>query len=196
MRTMLRRSVIAFLAAAFHAAVPLVLAAEETEAKPSLLALQSGLMFWTLVVFLLLLFVLSKFAFGPITAAVRARELALEEAIAVARKDRDDAAKLLDDHRRQIEAARGEAQRFIAEGRATAEAMRTEMLDGTRAQQAELLERARRDIDAEKTKAIDELRREAIDLAIAGASKVIGKNLDDAANRALVESYLATIGTR
>ena len=196
MRTTLRRSVIAFLAVAFHAAAPLVLAAEETEAKPSLLALQSGLMFWTLVVFLLLLFVLSKFAFGPITAAVRARELALEEAIAVARKDRDDAAKLLDDHRRQIEAARGEAQRFIAEGRATAEAMRTEMLEGTRVQQAELLERARRDIDAEKTKAIDELRREAIDLAIAGASKVIGKNLDDAANRALVESYLATIGAR
>ena len=196
MRTTLRRSVIVFLAVAFHAAAPLVLAAEETEAKPSLLALQSGLMFWTLVVFLLLLFVLSKFAFGPITAAVRARELALEEAIAVARKDRDDAAKLLDDHRRQIEAARGEAQRFIAEGRATAEAMRTEMLEGTRVQQAELLERARRDIDAEKTKAIDELRREAIDLAIAGASKVIGKNLDDAANRALVESYLATIGAR
>ena len=196
MRTILRRSVIVFLAVAFHAAAPLVLAAEETEAKPSLLALQSGLMFWTLVVFLLLLIVLSKFAFGPITAAVRARELALEEAIAVARKDRDDAAKLLDDHRRQIEAARGEAQRFIAEGRATAEAMRTEMLEGTRAQQAELLERARRDIDAEKTKAIDELRREAIDLAIAGASKVIGKNLDDAANRALVESYLATIGAR
>ena len=196
MRTTIRRSVIVFLAVAFHAAAPLVLAAEETEAKPSLLALQSGLMFWTLVVFLLLLFVLSKFAFGPITAAVRARELALEEAIAVARKDRDDAAKLLDDHRRQIEAARGEAQRFIAEGRATAEAMRTEMLEGTRVQQAELLERARRDIDAEKTKAIDELRREAIDLAIAGASKVIGKNLDDAANRALVESYLATIGAR
>ena len=196
MRTTLRRSVIVFLAVAFHAAAPLVLAAEETEAKPSLLALQSGLMFWTLVVFLLLLFVLSKFAFGPITAAVRARELALEEAIAVARKDRDDAAKLLDDHRRQIEAARGEAQRFIAEGRATAEAMRTEMLEGTRVQQAELLERARRDIDAEKSKAIDELRREAIDLAIAGASKVIGKNLDDAANRALVESYLATIGAR
>lgn len=193
---MLRRSVIVFLAMAFHAAAPLVLAAEETEAKPSLLALQSGLMFWTLVVFLLLLFVLSKFAFGPITAAVRARELALEEAIAMARRDRDDAAKLLDDHRRQIEAARGEAQRFIAEGRATAEAMRTEMLEGTRAQQAELLERARRDIDAEKTRAIDELRREAIDLAIAGASKVIGKNLDDAANRTLVESYLATIGAR
>ena len=67
------------------------------------------------------------------------------------------------------------------------------MLEATPAQQAELLERARRDIDAEKAKAIDELRREAIDLALAGAGKVIEKNLDDAQNRKLVESYLASI---
>jgi F-type H+-transporting ATPase subunit b len=71
--------------------------------------------------------------------------------------------------------------------------MKAEMLEVTHAQQAELLERARRDIDAEKTKAIDELRREAIDLALAGASKVIEKNLDDAQNRKLVESYLSSI---
>jgi F-type H+-transporting ATPase subunit b len=71
--------------------------------------------------------------------------------------------------------------------------MKAEMLEQTHVQQAELLERARRDIDSEKSKAIDELRREAIDLALAGASKVIEKNLDDAQNRKLVESYLSSI---
>jgi F-type H+-transporting ATPase subunit b len=182
--------------AAGLALAPATLLAQEGGAKPSLLDLQSGLMFWTLVVFLLLLFLLSKFAFGPITAAVRSREQALEDAIAAAKKDRDDAAKLLEEHRRRIEAARGEAQRFIAEGRAAAEAMRGEMLEQTHTQQQELLERARRDIDAEKSKAIDELRREAVDLAIAGASKVIERNLDDAGNRKLVESYLAGLATR
>ena len=144
----------------------------------------------------MLLWILSKFAFGPITAAVRSREQALEDAIAAAKKDRDDAAKLLEEHRRQIEAARGDAQRLIAEGRAAAEVMRGQMLETTRTQQQELLDRARRDIDAEKVKAIAELRREAVDLAIAGASKVIERNLDDAGNRALVESYLAGIGPR
>jgi len=74
-----------------------------------------------------------------------------------------------------------------------AEKMKAEMLEQTHVQQAELLERARRDIDSEKSKAIDELRREAIDLALAGASKVIEKNLDDAQNRKLVESYLSSI---
>ena len=181
--------------AALVAVRPATLVAQEGEAKPSLLALQSGLMFWTLVVFLLLMFLLTRFAFGPITAAVRRREEALEEAIALAKKDRDDAAALLAQHKAQIDGARNEAQRFIAEGRASAEAMKSQMLESTRVQQQELLQRARRDIDAEKAKAIDELRREAIDLAIAGAGKVIEKNLDDAGNRKLVESYLASIGT-
>ena len=57
----------------------------------------------------------------------------------------------------------------------------------------QMLERARREIETEKSKAVDEIRREAIDLAIAGAGKVIEKNLDDAANRKLVEGYLASL---
>ena len=165
-------------------------------AKPSLLSPNAGVMFWTLVIFALLFFGLAKFAFGPITAAVAQREKALEAAIAAAKADRDAAAALLEEHRKQIEAARGEAQRLIAEGRSTAESMKAGMLEETRKQQGELLERARRDIDTEKGKAIDELRREAVDLALAGAGKVIEKNLDDAQNRKLVEAYLASIGTR
>jgi F-type H+-transporting ATPase subunit b len=170
------------------------LSAQEAEAaRPGLLSLQSGLMAWTLIIFLIVFGVLWKFAFGPITKAVADREQALLDAIAAAKKDRDEAAALLAEHRKKIEEARNEAQRFIAEGRAQAEKMKADMLEATHAQQAELMERARRDIDAEKTKAIDELRREAIDLALAGASKVIEKNLDDAQNRKLVESYLSSI---
>jgi F-type H+-transporting ATPase subunit b len=174
-------------------ASPLLAQEGEAAAKPGLLSLQGGLMFWTLVVFVLVFAVLSKFAFGPITKAVADREQALLDAIEAAKKDRDDAAALLEQHRKAIEAARNEAQRYIAEGRAQAEKMKAEMLEQTHAQQAELLERARRDIEAEKTKAIDELRREAIDLALAGASKVIEKNLDDVQNRKLVESYLSSM---
>jgi F-type H+-transporting ATPase subunit b len=71
--------------------------------------------------------------------------------------------------------------------------MKADMLELTHVQQQEMLERARRDIDTEKTNAIAELRREAVDLAIAGASKVIERNLDSEANRKLVESFLASV---
>jgi F-type H+-transporting ATPase subunit b len=167
----------------------------EEKAKVDLLSPAGGVMFWTLIIFVLLLFVLSKYAFKPMLAAVEAREASLQDAIDKAARDRDEAARILAEHKAQLDAARGEAQRLIADGRAAAEKMRSEMLDATRAQQAELLERAKRDIEGEKTRAIAELRREAIDLAIAGAGKVIERNLDDAGNRALVEGFLASIPT-
>jgi F-type H+-transporting ATPase subunit b len=173
-------------------AAPLM--AQEAEApKPALLSLSTGLMAWTLILFVVVFLILSKFAFGPITKAVADREKALLDAIEAAKKDRDEAAALLAEHKKKIESARDEAQRFIAEGRTQAEKLKAEMLEQTQAQQKDLMDRARRDIESEKTKAIDELRKEAIDLALAGASKVIEKNLDDAQNRKLVESYLSSI---
>jgi len=128
--------------------------------------------------------------------AVRGREKSLTDAIAAAAADRETASRLLAEHRAAIEGARNEAQRYIAEGRATAESMRGEMLEQTRIQQADILDRARKEIESEKVKAIDELRREAVDLALAGAGKLIGQRLDAPADRALVEQYLASLGTK
>lgn len=175
----------------------LAAAQEAGAAAPSgggIMSLQVNLMFWTLLVFVILYFILSKFAFGPITAAVEAREKALEEAIQGAKRDREAAAKLLAEHQAQIEAARGETQKLIAEGRAVAEKMRGDLLDQTRKEQQDMLERARLEIDNEKQKAVAQLRREAVNLAIVGASKVIEQNLESQKNRQLVESYLASIG--
>jgi len=167
--------------------------APATEAKGGLLSPHGGLMFWTLAIFLVVWFILSKFAFKPITAAVEAREKALEEAIAAAKADREESARILAEHRKQIDAARGDAQKMIAEGRAVGEKLRAQMVEETRAQQQEMLERARREIEAEKVRAVAELRREAVDLAIAGAGKVIEKNLDDESNRRIVEKFLSSI---
>lgn len=173
-------------------------AAQEGAAPPSgggLMSLQLNLMFWTLGIFIILYFLLRKFAFGPITAAVEAREKALEDAIEGAKRDREAAAKLLAEHQARIDAARGEAQKLIADGRAVAEKMRGDLLEQTRKEQQDMLERARREIESEKERAIAQLRREAVDLALAGASKVIEQNLETEKNRQLVERYLSSIGS-
>jgi F-type H+-transporting ATPase subunit b len=151
-------------------------------------------MTWTIIVFVLLMIGLKTFAFGPILEAVAGREQAIRDAMAAAERDRAEAAKLIADQKAAIEAARGEAQRYIAEGRATAEQMRNELLEQTRQQQAELMERSRKEIEAEKAKAIADLRREAVDLALAGAGRLIGQKLDAAADRQMVEQYLASLG--
>jgi|SRR5436190_17163788 len=191
MRSSLVRSI------ALLAASPVVLLAQEAEGggTRTFMKPDTGLMVWTLIIFAVLMFVLSRYAFGPLTRAVEARERSLQEAIDAAKADRDAAAKLLSQHQAQIEAARDDAQKFIAEGRAVAEKMRADMIEQTRKEQQDMLERARRDIESEKDKAISQLRREAVDLALAGASKVIEQNLESQKNRQLVESYLSSIGT-
>ena len=168
---------------------------EEADQPVNLLSPNGGLMFWTLVTFLILFAILGRLVFPKITAAVEARERALEEAIEGAKRDREEAARALAAQQQQIEAARLEAQRIIAEGRQVGDKLRADMIEETHQQQQQMLERARREIEAEKVNAIAEMRREAIELAIAGASKVIEKNLDDQSNRKIVESFLSTIPT-
>jgi F-type H+-transporting ATPase subunit b len=169
------------------------LLAQETEPAPPLMALRLNLMLWTLVIFLLLFWMLRKWAFPAILGAVEKREKALEDALASAKRDREEAQRLLEEQQRQIEAARGDAQKLIAEGRAVADKMRNDLLEQARHEQQTILERARGEIASERDRAIAQLRREAVNLAIAGASKVIEQNLDNNKNRQLVESFLASI---
>ena len=167
--------------------------AQEEAPKANLLAPNLGLMAWTLIIFVILAFVLTKFAFGPITKSVEARERALEDAITSAQRDREEAARLLAEHRAALDASRGEAQKLIADARVAAERVRAELVEQAHAEQTSMLERARQEIESEKARAVVELRREAVDLAIAGAGKVIERNLDQASNRQLVESFLASV---
>jgi F-type H+-transporting ATPase subunit b len=169
--------------------------AQEEAARPSgnILTPNGGLMIWTLIIFGFLMWVLSKYAFRPITAAVEAREKSLEDAIEQAKRDRAEAAGLLDQQRKLLDSAHADAQRLIGEARGAGDRVRQQLLEQAHAQQQEMLERARKEIDDERLRAIADLRREAVDLAIVGAGKVIEKNLDDQTNRKLVEQFLATL---
>jgi F-type H+-transporting ATPase subunit b len=188
------------LAAALMLTATPVLASETEGASGGLLDPKAGLMFWTLLIFVLLFTVLAKFAFKPLFAAVEAREKALEDAIDGAKRDRAEAEQLLAQQRAHLDTARSEAQQIIADSRAMSEKMRSDLLAQTKHQQEEMIEQARRVIEGEKANAIADLRREAVDLAIAGATRVIEKNLDSAGNRQIVESFLASLdgakGTR
>ena len=183
------------LTTAFFAALTALgatpLLAQEGE-KVDLLSPNAGVMFWTLIIFVVLLVILSRYAFKPLTAAVEAREKHLEEMIQSAKADRDEAARLLAEQQKALDASRADAQRVVAESRITAEKLRAEMIEQTKQQQRELLDRARGEIDNERKRAITDLRREAVDLALAGASKLVERNLDDQTNRNLVESFLAS----
>lgn len=184
MRTLLRSLALLALTASPALAEP---------ANTNLLDPNYGVMAWTLFIFVGLFVILKFFAFGPILKSVEAREQALEDAINAAKRDREEAARLLAEHRAALAASRGEAQKIIADARVAADRVRAELVEQAHAEQASMLARARQEIESEKTRAIAELRREAVDLAIAGASRVIEKNLDQDSNRKLVESFLASV---
>jgi F-type H+-transporting ATPase subunit b len=167
-------------------------AAQEHASGP--LTVDGGLMLWTVFIFLLLLAILKKFAWPAILGAVEAREKALERQLAEAARDRELAAALLAEHQKLIAEAKTQAHAVIVEARSVAEKERALAIEKTKQEQEELLARARREIAAERDSAVAELRREAVDLSLAAASKLIEKRLDGETDRKLVQEFLSTLG--
>lgn len=159
----------------------------------ALITPEIGLMFWTLVTFLILLVLLAKFAWGPILKAMNAREDGIRGEIDNARKEREEAQRLLDEHRALLNQARKERAEAVEAGRRDAERLKADILEDARKQREQLVQSAQVQIDAGLRQARSELKGEAADLAIRAAGKLIGSSLDNATQRKLVEDYLADL---
>jgi len=169
---------------------------QEQHASGGPLTVEFGLMFWTVVVFLLLLLVLKKFAYPALLGAVEARERALQEQLDAAERNRAESEALLAEHKKLLAEARMQAHALLVEARTIAEKERALALEKTVQEQQELLERARREIVDERDRAIAELRQEAVDLSLAAASKLIGERLTSETDRKLVQEYLSSLDVR
>jgi F-type H+-transporting ATPase subunit b len=154
-----------------------------------------GLMIWTFIVFIALLILLSKTVFPMIVKATADREARIKKDLEEAEKLRTETAALLEEQRQLLATARGEAVAIVNEARQGADRERAVAIEKTRAEQDEVLAHAKREIQVERERAIADIRREAVDLAIAAAGKVVGQRLDSAADRKLVEEYITTLGT-
>ena len=159
-------------------------------------SINTGLIFWTLLVFGILLALLWRFAWPTILKSVEERERRIQHQLDEAEKARVEATRLLEEHKAAIAGAKTEAQDILAKAKALSQKEREALVARGREEQEALLERARREIDAEKDKAILALRKEAVDLSIAAASKLLEANLDSDANRRLVLDYLASLEQR
>jgi F-type H+-transporting ATPase subunit b len=168
-----------------------LLAAEE--GGGGLFSLNVGLSLWTIVVFGVVLFILSRYAWAPILAAVDARERNIQSSVEEANRLRAEAQSLLEEHQRQLADSRRQSQQIVADAREAGEQVRREIEEKARVEGDAMLERARRDIQREKQAALDELRRESVDLALAAASRLVQQSLDPAEDRRLIESFLTDV---
>ncbi len=164
------------LAALTMTALP-ALAAEAEGKEPSLLAGDIGNVVWTVLIFVLVLVVLGKFAWGPILSTLQTRESFIHEALAKAKHDRDEAEARLKQYEERLAGARGEATAIVEEGRRDAEVVKRKIEAAAKVEADKMIDRARREIQIATVTATRELYDLSARLATDMAARVIGREL-------------------
>jgi F-type H+-transporting ATPase subunit b len=152
-----------------------------------------GLMIWTLILFLITMYVLKRFAFPKIAEALDKRATAISENIEASERQRREADELLNEYRHRLKEAREQADDIVTRARKSAETAVAEANDSGKARREELVAAARKDIEAETRRSLEQIRREVADLTVLATEKVTRKSLDGDDHRRLVDEALAEV---
>lgn len=163
--------------------------------KEGLLRVDPGLLLWTVLTFLVMMAILWKVAWRPIVDAMDARAEKVRFEIDNAERTRQEAEKLLAQHKAMMDNSRNEAAQIIAKGRDEAERMKNEIVEKANAESRAIADRAKKEIELAKDKAIIDIKTEVVVLSTEIASKIINKNIKAEDQKALVEEALNKMGT-
>lgn len=163
--------------------------------QEGLLKVEPGLLLWTIITFAVLVLILWKAAWKPVVEALDARAEKVRSDIENADRSRQEAEKLLAQHREMMNNAKTEAANIIADGRAEAEKMKNDIVNKATTEAKDLSDRARKEIDLAKDKALAEIKAEIVVLSTDIAAKIINKNLKAEDQKALVEETLNKVRT-
>ena len=158
-----------------------------------LIQVTPGLMIWTIVCFLITLFVLKRYAFGPIQKAIDERRDRIRASLDEADRAREEARRLLEEHRKLISSAQTDAEEILSEARRVADANERRMRQELEEDRQRRLEETRKQIEAETRRALEQIRLEVVDLSLLAASKVTRKSLDDADHKRLIEEAVGEL---
>ena len=160
-----------------------------------LVQLDPGLFVWTILTFLLLVFVLAKFAWKPLLKMLQDREDMVRSSLEDAEKAKSELERLNEESEAIMAKARSEAQSILANGKAAAEKVKDDIIAKSKEQANKIREDAGNQIQVEKDKAISEIKKEVVNLTLSVAEKLIQKNLSDADNKSLIEESLKKVQT-
>ena len=152
-------------------------------------------MWINIAAFAVLFFVLAKFAFPPITKMLDERAAKIRESLEKAEDTRVEAERLLEEYKVQMAEARSEATQVIEQGRKVAESMKAEIIAKAKEEAEAEKVKAIEAIKAEKAAAMGELQAQVADLSVAVAGKIIGTSLSKKDHEALIDSFLAEVGS-
>jgi F-type H+-transporting ATPase subunit b len=169
------------------------LAAEGDSGGSFLVSPNLGLMIWTLLVFGITMYVLSKVAFPRIQEALDKRANLIRDSIDEAEKTRAEANQILEEYRARLKEAREQADDIVARARKTAETTTAQAAEDGRDKREELVAAARRDIEAETRRSLERIRKEVADLTVLTTEKVTRKSLDSDDQKRLIDEALAEV---
>lgn len=195
-RTLTIASTLAAALLTAPAALAAVPAAESPEAANNVFAGDVGNALWTVVIFVLVLVVLGKFAWGPLLAGLQSREAYIRESLETARRDRTEAESRLREYEEKLAASRAEATAIIEEGRRDAEAVKRRIEEHAKQESAKMIERARREIDAAAIEATRQLYALSAHLATELASRIVGRELNPQDHERLIAESIADLSAR
>jgi F-type H+-transporting ATPase subunit b len=152
-----------------------------------------GLMIWTLILFGVTMWVLSKVAFPRIQEALDKRANAIRDNIEAAEKQRLQADELLKEYRHRLTEAREQAEDIVSRARKASDAARAEAAEAGKERREELVAAARRDIEAETRRSLERIRKEVADLTVIATEKVARKSLTEEDQKRLVEEALGEV---
>jgi F-type H+-transporting ATPase subunit b len=181
------------LIVAFLALTALPIHAAEDAAALSPFAGDVGNAIWTLGIFLIVVIVLGKFAWGPVLGLLQQREEFIHRALSDAKQDRDEAEARLKEYAAKLQSAHAEAATLVEEARRDGERLREEIRQRARSEADKLLGNAERQIQLETSRALEQIRKEAIDLSVMIASKIIQRNLTKEDNERLIDEALKQV---
>ena len=167
-------------------------AGEKNEGGSFLVSPGLGLMIWTLV-FVVTMWVLSKVAFPKIQEALDRRAKVIAESIEAAERQRKESDELLEEYRARLAEAREQADDIMLRARKAAETAEAEASAAGREKREELVDQAKRDIEAETRRSLQQIRKEVAELTVLATEKVTRKSLDADDQRRLVEEALSEV---
>lgn len=159
----------------------------------SLIDINPGLIFWTLVTFILLLLILKKVAWKPILTALDQRETAIKESLEKAEKAKEEAQRILYENQASLSKAEEESRKIVEQGRIYAEKLKEQMLKDSKEQAQKILSEATAEIDRKKEAAFGELKSQIADLVIQTTEKVLGETVDKNIHKKITDKYINEI---
>jgi F-type H+-transporting ATPase subunit b len=154
-----------------------------------------GLYIWTILTFLILVGLLAKFAWRPLLAALDERQSSIRKALDDARKAKQELEGIHAESAKLLAQARSEAAEIVSRSRSDADRFREEMKDKARTEAAGLIRNAERQIELETTRALQQIRQEAVDISIGIASKLLQRNVSKEDNERLIAETFQQLET-